>query len=219
MGGMKRLCGGRGKFFFLQQQALRLMQTGVKEDIQTARELFRTQLIMFSHCIPMYNIACCEALLGNSKESLEFLQKAVVAGYRDVDHLEKDEDLKSLHPLDEFKALVLSLKQNATPNVSVPAATTELAPSAPVDIRAEVAPAPFAPVEIPLNPIYPTAPSVQTPVQVSGPAAPEDANLALLTSMGFTDQLKNAEALARANGDLAAAVQIPIGGKRLNGWN
>jgi len=214
MGGMKRLCGGRGKFFFLQQQALRLMQTGVKEDIQTARELFRTQLIMFSHCIPMYNIACCEALLGNSKESLEFLQKAVVAGYRDVDHLEKDEDLKSLHPLDEFKALVLSLKQNATPNVSVPAATTELAPSAPVDIRAEV-----APVEIPLNPIYPTAPSVQTPVQVSGPAAPEDANLALLTSMGFTDQLKNTEALARANGDLAAAVQILIGGQRLNGWN
>jgi len=77
MGGMKRWCGGggRGKFFFLQQQALRLMQTGAKEDIQTARELFRTQLSMFEHCIPMYNIACCEALLGNTKESFEFLQK------------------------------------------------------------------------------------------------------------------------------------------------
>jgi len=185
MGGMKRVCGGRGKFFFLQQQALRLMQTGAKEDIQTARELFRTQLSMFEHCIPMYNIACCEALLGNSKESLEFLQKAVVAGYRDADHLEKDEDLKSLRPLDEFKALVLSLKQNVTTAVSVPVATTELTPSAPVEI---IAPAPFVPVEIP---------SVQAPAQVSGPSAsPADANLALLFNMGFSDQHKNAEALA-----------------------
>jgi len=208
MGGMKRGCGGRGKFFFLQQQALRLMETGAKEDIQTARELFRTQLSMFEHCIPMYNIACCEALLGNSKESLEFLQKAVVAGYRDADHMEKDEDLKSLRPLDEFKALVLSLKQNVTTAVSFPVATTELAPSAPVEI---VAPAPFVPVEIP---------SVQAPAQVSGPSAsPADANLALLANMGFSDQHKNAEALARANGDLAAAVQFLIGGQRLNRWN
>jgi len=117
--------------------------------------------------------------------------------------LEKDEDLKSLRSLDEFKTLVQSLKQQNVPPVSVSVATTEL--SAPVEIHVEVKP------DAPVNPV----PSVQAPV----PSAPADANLTLLLNMGFIDQQKNAEALARARGDLAAAVQILIGGQRSNRWN
>jgi len=204
--GKKWWNGDRAKFFCLQQQALRLMETGDQEKIQNARALFQEQLTIFQHFIPMYNIACCEALLGNSKEALASLQKAIAAGYRDADHIEKDEDLKSVRDLDEFKAIVSSLKSASTAAKSPVAPTTSTATT----INSPTATTTTAHVEKP----------VATPVAETKPVepAPSTENLALLEGMGFTDKQKNVEALTRAKGDMATAVQILIDGQRLYKW-
>ena len=40
-----------------------------------------------------YNLACAHGIQGNREESISALEQAVVAGYNDVDHAQKDEDL------------------------------------------------------------------------------------------------------------------------------
>jgi len=177
------------------------METGTKENITAARDLFRMQLSIFEHNIPLYNIACCEALLGNGKEALEHLRKAVATGYTNADHMEKDEDLKSLRNLDEFQAIVLSLRSTRTTTTSNSSATstTSYAP-------APVIPSPVTPAPESYQPVIPSAPfeiSAESP-------APEDPNLSLLETMGFTDKTKNIDALARSKGDITTAVQILI---------
>jgi len=57
-------------------------------------------------------LACVDALLGKSQSSLDYLHKAVQAGYRDVDHMETDPDLASLRNCDEFQSILTSLKLN-----------------------------------------------------------------------------------------------------------
>jgi len=193
----KKWGGKRAKFFFLQQQGIRLMETGTRENITAARDLFRMQLSIFEHNIPLYNIACCEALLGNGKEALVYLQKAVAAGYIDADHMENDEDLKSLCDLNEFQAIVLSLKSAKT--------TTTSNASATAISDAPVTPAPVPAIPVSVQPVIPSAPAETQVVH-----APEDPSLSLLESMGFTDKPRNLDALARAKGDITTAVQILI---------
>jgi hypothetical protein len=168
------------------------METGTKENITAARDLFRMQLSILEHNIPLYNIACCEALLGNAKEALEHLRKAVAVGYTNVDHMEKDEDLKSLRDSDEFQAIVLSLRSAKT-------TTTSDATNTPV------IPAPVPAIPVSVQPVVPSAPAES---QVK--PATEDPSLSLLESMGFTDKQKNMDALARAKGDITTAVQVLI---------
>lgn len=43
-----------------------------------------------------YNAACCFALLGKKDDAFKHLDLAVERGWRDLDHLESDEDLRSL---------------------------------------------------------------------------------------------------------------------------
>jgi len=196
------------KFFFLQKQGLRLLETGTQENIQAAKILFQEQLAIFEHHTPIYNIACCEALLGNSKDALVFLKKAVDAGFRDVNHIENDVDLKSLRHLDEYKAIVAGAAVkpvNASNSSSVPST-----PVAPVVVIPEVKPEP----EI-------TKPEVKAPeIAVPTPSAPSahEANLVALENMGFAERSKNLEALERAKGDIVVAVQLLVDAQRLYKW-
>jgi hypothetical protein len=88
------------------------METGKKEDLVEARRLLFKQLSIFpsQSAIPLYNIACVEALLGNKEFALSFLQKAVLAGYSNYKHMEQDQDLVSLTQTQEFKDIVAQLK-------------------------------------------------------------------------------------------------------------
>src|SRR6266404_3162211 len=45
----------------------------------------------------LYNSACCHARDGNLRRALDMLDAAIAAGFRDVDALERDSDLASLH--------------------------------------------------------------------------------------------------------------------------
>ncbi len=53
-----------------------------------------------------YNLACSYALLGQKKEALLALQKAIRLGYADFAYLRKDKDLKSLHNDPAFHSLI-----------------------------------------------------------------------------------------------------------------
>jgi len=92
------------------------------KEFEKAKQIFLQQLetmkCRWRRSVPLYNIACCEALLGNIDSSLMFLSQAIENGYRNVEHMEKDEDLISLHELDAFKILVSEIK-NANNNVSM----------------------------------------------------------------------------------------------------
>ena len=61
-----------------------------------------------------YNLACMEALLGRKDQALESLANAVANGYRDAEHAQADEDLKSLRPLDGFKKLLERMRGAST---------------------------------------------------------------------------------------------------------
>jgi hypothetical protein len=44
-----------------------------------------------------YNAACCFALAGHTDDAFGYLQRALDAGWRNVDHLQSDADLNALH--------------------------------------------------------------------------------------------------------------------------
>ena len=53
-----------------------------------------------------YNLACSLALTGETKNAVESLCRSIRLGYRDLVHLLRDQDLKSLHGSPEFEALI-----------------------------------------------------------------------------------------------------------------
>jgi len=206
-GGFGRWCGGRAKYYHLQHQGLKLMETGVRADIESARALFREQLAVFEHPTPIYNIACCEALLGNSQDALIFLQKAIDAGFRNVDHIENDNDLVSLRQLDEYKSIIASLRPAP---VSPPAPAEPQVVVSPVPSPVVIAPAPIvvsAPVAEP--PVQAPAPVVVPAVVAPAPVQSQQAwNLQTLEDMGFTDKKKNLDVLIRTKGNVMQAIQL-----------
>jgi len=124
----------------------------------------------------------------------------VDAGFRDVNHIENDADLKSLRHLDEYKAII------AAAAVKPANSSNSSAPSTPVVIP-EVKPEPEV-----------TKPEVKAPeIAVPAPSAHE-ANLVALQNMGFTERSKNLEALERAKGDIIVAVQLLVDAQRLYKW-
>ena len=57
----------------------------------------------------LYNAACASALLGNSDAALPYFAKAIDAGFKDKEQVEKDTDLASLRDDDRFKKLVAGI--------------------------------------------------------------------------------------------------------------
>lgn len=54
----------------------------------------------------LYNIACAYALDGGSLKALEYLERAIAAGFADWEHMLEDRDLESLRELAAFRKLV-----------------------------------------------------------------------------------------------------------------
>jgi hypothetical protein len=52
-----------------------------------------------------YDIACCHGLLGHKEQALEWLEKALKMGFRSLDQVRSDADLKSLHEDERYKKL------------------------------------------------------------------------------------------------------------------
>jgi tetratricopeptide (TPR) repeat protein len=63
--------------------------------------------------IARYNLACSLALLGRPREAIDALRDALALGYTDLDHLESDADLESLHQDPEFQQLMCDLQDGS----------------------------------------------------------------------------------------------------------
>lgn len=59
-----------------------------------------------------YNMACCLSLAGKSDSALIILKEAIKAGYDDKAHLQKDEDLISLHTSSRWNGLINSVQES-----------------------------------------------------------------------------------------------------------
>lgn len=101
----------RMQMLSLHDEGIALMDA---KKYQEAKEAFEKQVEMikcpWKKSTPLYNIACCEALLGNADSALAYLAQAISHGFRNVQHIEQDEDLKALHGLDAFDVMVSELK-------------------------------------------------------------------------------------------------------------
>lgn len=60
-----------------------------------------------------YNLACSLSLLGEYKQALKELKKAVLLGYDDFAYLLEDSDLKDLRKTPEFKSFLENIKRKA----------------------------------------------------------------------------------------------------------
>lgn len=54
----------------------------------------------------LYNLACLHSLLGRKEKAIEWLQKAVRAGYQDREWMKKDKDLDAIRGEEAYKKLV-----------------------------------------------------------------------------------------------------------------
>jgi tetratricopeptide (TPR) repeat protein len=97
----------RATIFGLAEEGIALMDA---QKYNEAKEVFANQAEMFrcpwKKSVPFYNIACCEALLGNIDSALAYLAKAINCGYKNVQHMDQDKDLDSLRGLDGFEVMM-----------------------------------------------------------------------------------------------------------------
>jgi len=125
----KEQCGNWGnngwqemnqKFWSLHQQSLQYLQSLDKNVIQKGKETILKMLeIIPNHKIALYNLACAESLLGNVKEGVAALEKAINAGYSDLTHMLNDTDLNNIKETVGFNNLVERLKLRVTPEKPV----------------------------------------------------------------------------------------------------
>jgi len=63
-----------------------------------------------NHPLAWYNLACAQCRTGKTADAMKSLVKATELGFRDADHIEKDEDLAPLRGLTAYKALLERLR-------------------------------------------------------------------------------------------------------------
>ncbi len=79
------------------------------DEITGENELFALGAL---DCVVMYNLACIDAIDGNSDEAFTWLSGSVDAGYGDPDWMLEDEDLASLREDARFQELVVAATDN-----------------------------------------------------------------------------------------------------------
>lgn len=61
----------------------------------------------------LYDLACCYGLMGRAEQAARFLKAAWTAGYRDLDHIERDPDFMRVRTSVIFQAQVEELRKDA----------------------------------------------------------------------------------------------------------
>lgn len=85
-----------------------------------------------------YDLACVNALRGQTEQAFVFLKKAVEMGFRDTEHITKDEDLTSLRKDSRFNQILDISRQpfEAKPIIEVPKAQPAKATDGIVEVSA-----------------------------------------------------------------------------------
>lgn len=90
-------------------EAHSMIGTALEGDITDENEL---KSLSAMDCMVMYNLACLEAIKGNTDEAITWLEGSVDAGYGDPDWMVADEDLASLREDARFADLVEAAEVN-----------------------------------------------------------------------------------------------------------
>ncbi|MCX7703287.1 MAG: PDZ domain-containing protein [Planctomycetota bacterium] len=78
-----------------------------KREYEKALEVYKEILEKFpDDTIALYNSACAYSLLKNKEKAVEFLKKAVEAGFVDFSHIESDEDLNEIRETEGYKEIM-----------------------------------------------------------------------------------------------------------------
>jgi tetratricopeptide (TPR) repeat protein len=78
-----------------------------KGNLKRAVELdSRLVMLQPDDFLARYNLACSLARVGRSEDAIDSLSRAILLGYDDLDHMESDPDLESLHEHPDFQALL-----------------------------------------------------------------------------------------------------------------
>jgi len=94
--------------YVYQGKGLRLLSD---KKYKEAEDMFKEQAVLQpENPIPLYNIACAESLQGNISESLLYLNKSIDLGYKDLDHMLKDEDLTNIRNTEGFNVVINRIK-------------------------------------------------------------------------------------------------------------
>ncbi len=75
-------------------------------DYDKAATAFEREYKVSESTTALYNEACARALAGKSKDALDLLERAILFGPVDADHMSEDADLISLHGDNRFKELL-----------------------------------------------------------------------------------------------------------------
>ncbi len=112
-----------------------------KKALEAAEKL---HALLPDHPLPMYNVACMNALLGDKDKAYTWLDKAVAAGYADHAHLLNDADLRTMWGEQRFRDIVKRIRdrdgrkprpdETTGPDKPTPSAQTTKAP----DVEREV---------------------------------------------------------------------------------
>tara|TARA_B100001750_G_scaffold153563_1_gene123131 strand:+ start:635 stop:2005 length:1371 start_codon:yes stop_codon:yes gene_type:complete len=74
-------------------------------DFDVARRLGIALHERSGDAVAAFNVACCEARLGHEEEALRWLERARLAGFQDLDILDRDEDLSAVRDLPGWSEL------------------------------------------------------------------------------------------------------------------
>ena len=91
---------------------LGVVHLAAENDREAARAFTRALELGYRKATTAYNLACAHARLGEKDAAFARLDEAIAAGYRDPDHMEKDDDLFSLRRDPRFKAAVEKARRN-----------------------------------------------------------------------------------------------------------
>ncbi|MCV9930477.1 hypothetical protein OIU83_22645 [Flavobacterium sp. LS1R49] len=83
-----------------------------RKDFKTSVEYYE-KAFKLEHTNPsqLYNGACSAALSNNTKKAFDWLNLAIDNGYKNLNHLEKDSDLATLHPEKEWQKTIIKLQK------------------------------------------------------------------------------------------------------------
>jgi len=228
----------RTMIFGLTEEGIALMDSHKYDE---AKEIFAKQAEMFrcpwKKSVPFYNIACCEALLGNTDSALAYLAKAINCGYKNVQHMDQDKDLDSLRGLDAFEVMMGEIRnvpqaerkkecrwkgrfQNMnchqgeakTENVTSPLVKEEKVEK--IEEKVETCPV-FSAVTGEVVGEIKSALPVETQVDLDHKTevaktepVQYEAELKSLFQMGFTNERKNKNMLRKTNGDVSFHTEV-----------
>ena len=86
----------------LRSNGIELMRSG---DPRRAAKLFQRQFAIDSSASALYNTACAYSTAGDDARALDFLQRAIYAGYTDRSHMLRDDDLRGIRGTYRFREL------------------------------------------------------------------------------------------------------------------